>query len=201
MNNAFSISEFLTTLYAFVITKIFYRDARLIRRPFYVRGISSLNYGKGFTTGHGCRFDLPGKNLKTLIIGDNCRIGDYVHIVACENVQIGNNCLMASKIFISDTSHGSYSGTHQSSPIDSPNERELNFKPVTIGENVWIGENVCILPGVKIGNGCIIGANSVVNNNILENCIAVGIPAKVIKKWNEKLSRWEKVIYESSTDK
>ena len=155
-----------------------------------MRGKSSIVYGKGFTTGHSCRFDLPGNNLKTLFIGENCEIGDYVHIVAHENVSIGKNVLMASKVFISDTNHGDYSGTPQSNPLLAPNQRELITKPVMIGDNVWIGENVVILSGVSIGNGCIIGANSVVTKDVPNDSIVAGVPAKVIKKFVVDKGMW-----------
>lgn len=197
MGNNYSISEIFSTVYALFCTKLFYKNARLIRRPIYIRGKSSINYGTGLTIGHACRFDLPGGNKKTLIIGICCQMGDNVHIVAHESVIIGDNCLLASKIFISDTSHGEYAGEDQSSPDMPPNVRNLITKPVLIGNNVWIGENVCILPGVKVGSGCIIGANSVVTKDIPDNCIVVGAPAMVVKEWSEKNICWEKVKYEN----
>lgn len=193
MGNQYSVSEFISTTFALICTRLFYKGARLIRRPFYMRGKSSFSYGEGLTTGHACRVDLPGGNKKTLIIGKHCEMGDNVHIVAHEGVVVGDNCLMASKIFISDTNHGDYSGDNQSSPKIAPNDRKLVTKPVTVGNNVWIGENVCILPGVTIGDGCIIGANSVVNRDIPDNCIAVGAPAKVVKSFNLDTNRWEDI--------
>lgn len=193
MGNNYSISEFISTTFALISTKLVYKNARLIRRPIYMRGKSSISYDEGLTTGHACRFDLPGGNKKTLIIGKNCEIGDNVHIVAHQNVIIGDNCLMASKTFISDTNHGDYAGENQSSPNTPPNERNLTTKPVSIGNNVWIGENVCILPGVRVGSGCIIGANSVVNKDIPDNCIAVGSPAKVVKIYNIEKKSWERI--------
>lgn len=194
MKNKYSLSETISTAYALVCTKLFYNGARLIRRPFYCRGKSRLQFAEGLTTGYHCRFDLLGEeddNSIKLIIGKNCKLGDNVHIVANEKVIIGDNCLMASKIFISDTSHGEYSNKIiYSSPDIPPDERPFYVKPVVIGNNVWIGENVCILLGVTIGNGCIIGANSVVNRDIPDNCIVAGVPAKIIKKWNPELKRW-----------
>jgi acetyltransferase-like isoleucine patch superfamily enzyme len=192
MKNQYSLSEIISTGIALVITKIFYKKARLIRRPFYIRGKSSLAFSEGFTTGHACRFDLPGNRKETLIIGKNCEIGDNVHIVAHEKVIIGDNVLMASKIFISDTNHGQYTGGEQSSPGTPPNKRPLITKPVMVGDNVWIGENVCVLPGVTIGDGSIIGANSVVNQDIPTNCIAVGAPARIVKKYNSNTLIWDK---------
>lgn len=198
MKNKYSISEFVHTCYSLVLTKITMRKARLIRRPIHMRGKKSIEGGTRLTTGFYCRFDMPG-NKKTLFIGDNCEIGDNVHIVAYNNVTIGNNVLMASKIFISDTNHGLYTdklGEKQSSPEVAPNSRPLITSATKIGSNVWIGENVVILPGSEIGNGCIIGANTVVKGKIDDNCIAVGSPAIVVKKWNESLQVWEKVSHE-----
>jgi acetyltransferase-like isoleucine patch superfamily enzyme len=198
MKNNYSLSETISTAYALLCTKLFYKGARLVRRPFYCRGKSRLQFGEGFTTGHHCRFDLLGEegdHSKKLVIGKKCKLGDNVHIVANESVIIGDNCLMASKIFISDTNHGEYSKvTTNSSPDIPPDDRPLYMKPVRIGNNVWIGENVCILFGVTIGEGCIIGANSVVNRNIPRNCIAAGLPAKVIKRWNTELNLWENIL-------
>lgn len=192
MRNRYTISEISRNAISLIITKIFYRNYRLIRRPAFIRGRKSINGANGLTTGIGCRFDLEGRK-KTLFIGENCQLGDYVHIVALQNVTIGDNVLMASKIFISDTNHGEYNSEYQSSPNVPPSQRELISLPVKIGNNVWIGENVVVLPGTKIGDGCIIGANSVVNRNIDDNCIAVGAPARVIKKYNKTIEKWEKI--------
>ncbi|MDD4150740.1 MAG: DapH/DapD/GlmU-related protein, partial [Bacteroidales bacterium] len=55
-------------------------------------------------------------------------------------------------------------------------------EPVIIGDNVWVGSNVTILPGVSIGDNVVIGAGTVVTKTILNNAIAVGNPAKIIKQ-------------------
>ncbi len=54
--------------------------------------------------------------------------------------------------------------------------------PIEIGEDVWIGAQAVILRGVRIGKGSVIGANSLVNSDIPPYSIAVGSPAKVIRK-------------------
>jgi lipopolysaccharide O-acetyltransferase len=58
---------------------------------------------------------------------------------------------------------------------------------------VWLGEHVSVLPGVTIGKGCIIGANSVVAKDIPDYCIAVGCPARVIKRFSFASNRWERI--------
>ena len=190
MKNKYCFSERVSTFFALIATKLFYRPARLIRRPLYLRGKRSIVIGKKLTIGHACRFDLDGKK-KTLFIGENCEFGDNTHIVALNKVTIGDNVLIASKAFISDTNHGCYKGSVQDSPDSLPKERALVCDEVAIGNNVWIGENAVILAGSKIGNGCVIGANSVVSKEIPDGSMVVGYNS-IIKKWNEDKKEWEK---------
>ena len=173
------------------MTKLTMRQARFIRRPIYLRGRRSLSGGVGLTTGRFCRFDLEG-NQKTLFIGKNCEMGDMTHIVAHERVEIGDNVLIASKCFISDTDHGAYKGADQDRPDTPPNQRKLVSRPVRIGSNVWIGENAVILAGAEIGDGCVIGANSVVSKKIPAHVIVVG-SGRIIKRWNDQDHTWESV--------
>ena len=192
MGNQYSPSEFMKSVYSLLLTKITMRQARFVRRPIYIRGRRSLSGCFGLTTGRFCRFDLEGTK-PTLYIGDNCEMGELTHIVAYEKVSIGSNVLIASKCFISDTNHGSYSGAEQSSPKTTPNSRPLNTLPVSIGNNVWIGENAVVLAGSEIGDGCIIGANSVVSGKIDENSIAVGAPARIVKKYDFERESWVRI--------
>jgi acetyltransferase-like isoleucine patch superfamily enzyme len=175
-------------------TILFFPNSRLIRLPSIVRGKKYIDFGSKLTTGVGCRFEAYNnqKSKKSLIFGKNIQLNDYVHITAMNNVVIGDNVLMASKIYISDCSHGFYSGEEtDSSPEQYPIDRNYNISEVIIEDNVWLGEFVSVLPGVTIGKGAIIGSNSVVTKDIPANTIAVGSPAKVIKKYNFKTKRWE----------
>jgi acetyltransferase-like isoleucine patch superfamily enzyme len=188
--NKYSLYEIIDNTFSLIYTKIAYPSFRLLRRPAYIRGGTSIEGGYGLTTGRFCRFDLPGGKKKTLHIGKNCQFGDNTHIVALKSVHIGENVLIASKVFISDTSHGSYTENGGSDPVIAPSKRKLISHPVKIGDNVWIGENVVVLSGVEIGKGCVIGANSVVTKNIEEGSIACGIPARVIKRWSHDKRKW-----------
>ena len=189
----YSFAESLKLGASLVATKLDMRHARLIRRPVYIHGRSRIEGAVGLTTGYSCRFDLadaPGAPAVTLTIGDDCEFGDNVHVVANESVTFGPRCLLASKIFISDTSHGSLTGAGQEGPDVPPAQRRLVTLPVSIGSNVWIGENVCVMPGVSIGDGAIIGANAVVTTDIPAGHVAVGAPAKSIKRWDAQAKRW-----------
>lgn len=202
MNNYYSFTEWMKTAYSLIMTKLLMPQARLIRRPVYIRGRKSvcLKGGAGLTLGRFCRFDLQGSK-RTLFIGSNCEFGDMTHIVAHEKVEIGNNVLIASKCFISDTNHGCYQGKEQSSVNEPPRKRKLLTKSVKIGNNVWIGENAVILAGADIGDGCIIGAGSVVNTSVMEGTMAAGVPAKIIKKYDEKVKRWVSIHKEQAAER
>jgi len=179
----------------FIRTKLLFKRARIVRFPIDIRGRLGIQISKGFTTGVGCRLEAyPDGNKKVLFFGENFQMNDYVHITAAESVAIGGNVLFASKIYVSDCAHGSYAGDENDSHPDSlPKDRPLVTKPVVIEDNVWLGEFVSVLPGVTIGKGTIVGANSVVSKSLPAYVIAVGSPAKPIKKFNFETHRWEKV--------
>jgi lipopolysaccharide O-acetyltransferase len=182
-------------LISFIYTKIFFPKSRLIRLPIDIRNKKHINWGSKLTTGYNCRIETYNCNSleKVLIFGNNIQINDFVHIAASENVRIGNNVLIASKVFITDISHGAYNGDQQDSPFSIPSDRKLITKPVHIDDNVWVGESVNIMPGVKIGYGSIIGAGSVVTKDIPPFSIAVGIPAEVIKTYDNISHSWLKI--------
>jgi acetyltransferase-like isoleucine patch superfamily enzyme len=114
-----------------------------------------------------------------IIIGDEVIMNTEIHIGCIDKVIIGNNVLLASRIIISDHSHGEITKEALSLP---PALRPLKSKgPVIIKDNVWIGDGVAILSGVTIGENSIIGANTVVTRSIPANCVVAGNPAKIIK--------------------
>lgn len=130
--------------------------------------------------------------LPQLDIGAGTTIGRFAHIVALRNVIIGNNVLIADKVYISDNLHG-YEDT--TTPIK--NQPVLFKARVEIGDNSWIGENVSII-GASIGKHCVIGANSVVTHDIPDYSIAVGSPARVIKRYNSLTQQWTTIDQEST---
>lgn len=188
----YGILGIIRTVIDLLYTKLFFKNCRLIRGPIYIRGKKNIKFGKNFTTGRYCRIESYSKK-ESIIIGENCQINDNVHIGAVEKIEIGNNVLIASKVFISDHNHGKYSGENQSSPNEIPSERILNSSQIKIEDNVWIGEFCGILPGVTIGKGSIIGTHSTVTKDIPPYCIAVGNPARVIKKYNFEKKEWDKI--------
>lgn len=119
----------------------------------------------------------------TIIIGNNVTIGKSFTCLSAAKVEIGNDCLIASFVLITNLNHGT-------NPQKIYNQEPLTSHDVKIGRNCWIGEKAIILPGVVIGDNCIIGAGSVVTKNIPSNTISVGNPARVIKKYDFKIQKW-----------
>lgn len=150
-----------------------------------LKGLKYMVIGNNFNALSGLRIECWDNYMgmefyPNLLIGDNVIMNYNVHIGCINKIQIGNNVLFASNIFITDHFHGDTKNVNFEIP---PVERDLFSKgPVIIEDNVWIGENVSIMPNVTIGKGCIIGANSLVTKSFPANSIIGGVPAKIIKK-------------------
>jgi len=115
----------------------------------------------------------------SITIGNHCCIGEYNHITACNKITIGDGLLTGRYVIISDNSHG---GLSEEDSIIEPAKRDLKSKgEVVIGNNVWLGDKVAVLAGVHIGNNVIVAANAVVTKDLPDNCIAAGVPARVVK--------------------
>lgn len=127
---------------------------------------------------------LTGAVKCHLRIGESSIIGNFNHIYATGEINIGKKVLTADKVYISDNRHG-YEDIY--TPILAQPIKQLPL--VNIGDGTWLGENVCVL-GANIGRNCVIGANSVVTKDIPDYCVAVGSPARVIKKYDFEINNW-----------
>ncbi|MGL2988124.1 acyltransferase [Flavobacterium sp. RSSA_27] len=130
---------------------------------------------------------LTNESSCHLSIGEGSIIGNFNHIYATGEIFIGKNVLTADKVYISDNLH-QYENINE--PIMYQGIKQLPH--LVIGDGSWIGENVCII-GASIGKNSVVGANSVVTKDIPDYCVAVGSPARVIKKYNILSQKWEKV--------
>ena len=132
-----------------------------------------------------------GNSKQPLInIGNNCYIGFGFTILAGTGakINIGNDVLIASNVLITNENHGI-----NPDDLNEYMNQKLYCKNVSIGDGCWIGEKVCILPGVNIGKKCVIGAGAIVTKSVPDYSIAVGNPARVIKKYDFNKHSWENI--------
>lgn len=116
---------------------------------------------------------------KHTIIGLGC--------VVIGPVSIGNHVMLAQNIVISGLNHG-----YKDVDIPPSLQKETTSH-ISIADEVWIGANSVVTAGVSIGKHVVIGAGSVVTKDIPEFCVAVGNPARVIKRYNKETNIWENV--------
>lgn len=179
--------------------------------------ITWMIYGSRLTVGKNAKFRMGGSikgGGKKICIGDNFFIGkdfllavysakkdglilqignnvvaqERVRISASESIIIGDNVLIGSDILITDNNHGMDADSEKSYM-----QQRILSESVKIGNGCWIGEKSIILPGSVIGEKAIIGAGSVVTGDIPAYTIAVGVPARPIKKWDFDLHVWQKM--------
>lgn len=110
-----------------------------------------------------------------LDIGARSHIGQYTVICAREKIEIGTDCLIAEHVTIRDQDHRFGHGLTTA-------RAGFTTAPIVVGNNVWIGAKVTITKGVTIGDNVVIGANSVVTSDIPADSVAVGAPARVIRR-------------------
>ena len=161
----------------------------MIYNPLKINGHWNIAIGENVTIQYKtwlAAMPLTGNPNPILIIGDGTSIGHFNHIYATSSIEIGKKVLTADKVYISDNLHG-YENINL--PIIEQAIKQTNT--VIIGDGSWLGENVCVI-GAKIGRNCVIGANSVVTKDIPAYCVAVGSPAKIIKRYNFDTHAWEK---------
>lgn len=132
--------------------------------------------------------EFSGYNFKkpNLKIEDNVFIGEDSIITAAKSIHIKKDVLIGPNCFIGDHDH-----EYRNVTVPISKQGYTNVKDIIIEEGAWIAANSTICSGVTIGKNSAIGANSVVVDSIPPFCLAVGSPAKIVKRFNEKNKKWE----------
>ncbi len=163
-----------------------------IEFPAVTLGEEYITIGSHLSCYARLRLEAYAKHLEneyqpTIIIGDHVSLNYDCHIACINRVEIGDHVLIGSKVHITDHFHGEVNRTAILVP---PAQRKLISRgPVIIRNNVWIGEGVVVMPNVTIGENAIIGANAVVTHDIPANCVAAGVPARVIRNLFEEQTK------------
>jgi maltose O-acetyltransferase len=127
--------------------------------------------------GDGCFY----LDLIVWLNGERIELGDGVgfnygcYVNGYGGLRIGDQTIVGPYVMI-------HTANHEIAAERPIIEQDWAQRPVEIGGDCWIGMGVCILPGAHLGNGCVVGAGSVVSGELDPGSIAVGNPARVIRR-------------------
>jgi acetyltransferase-like isoleucine patch superfamily enzyme len=173
-----------------VIYKLFFKKFGhkcYMGKPCFIGGGKHILIGNKVRIFPGIRMEAIGSGCIT--IRDNCAIEQGVHITSKdENLIIEKDCTILAYTFITNVNHNY-------DMIDrSVLEQGHTIKTTHIGEGCFIGYGASIQAGTILGKHCVVGTGAVVNGGTYPDySVLVGVPARIVKKYNHKTKLWEKV--------
>ncbi|MGP0031975.1 MAG: DapH/DapD/GlmU-related protein [Acidimicrobiales bacterium] len=135
----------------------------------------------------------PGQRMPTdpvVRIGSRCIIGRGSHIVGHWSIEIGDDIQTGPYVYITDQNH-TYENPQEPIGRQWPTEAA-----VRIGSGSWLGAHVVVLPGADIGAHVVVAAGAVVRGVVPDRCVVAGVPAKIIRRWEEARG-WVDVDHEA----
>lgn len=108
---------------------------------------------------------------KSITIGTNVFINFDCIFLGLGGITIEDGVLIAPRVSLLSEGH----------PVDPASRQSLVPGHIHIKKNAWIGAGATILPGVTVGENAVVAAGAVVSNNVPDNTIVGGLPAKIIK--------------------
>lgn len=156
-----------------------------IGKPVFIENFKRIYIGKRVRIFPGARIEVIGDNA-SIVFEENISIGQNLHITSASKLFIGKNTTILESVMITNIDH-------DYQEIGKPIwEQKLIIKETQIGENCFIGYGAVIQAGTILGKQCIVGANSVVRGTFPDYCVIVGVPAKIVKRYDEKSKIWKR---------
>lgn len=151
----------------------------VLQPPLRLAGEHGISIGDGVWIGPGSWLQSIGPSRSvTLRIGDGTSAAGNCVLSAAHSVTLGRRVLLARGVYVSDHSH-----RFDDVPRPVLEQGLDRVAAVEIGDGAWLGENVVVCPGVRIGRGSVVGANAVVTSDVPDFCLAVGAPARVVRRF------------------
>ncbi|MDA8815003.1 acyltransferase [Luminiphilus sp.] len=132
----------------------------------------NIHLGSGTYVKQGARL-CPCNEQAEIVVGNRTTIGYDSIIFASGRIQIGDDCMIAPRVYLVDSDHGVELG-------EKMNVQANNVEPIVVQDDVWVATGVVILKGTFIGQGCIVAANSVVKGRLEPFSIYAGAPARKV---------------------
>jgi acetyltransferase-like isoleucine patch superfamily enzyme len=124
----------------------------------------------------------PGQSMPSdpvVRIGERCVIGRGSHIVGHWSIELGDDIQTGPYVYITDQNHAYES-------LDIPIGQQWPVEAsVSIGSQSWLGANAIILPGTHLGEHVVVAAGAVVRGTFPDRCVIAGVPARIVRQWNE----------------
>jgi acetyltransferase-like isoleucine patch superfamily enzyme len=130
---------------------------------------------------------VPDKD-PVVTIGDAVLIGRGSGIVGHGSVSIGDGVFTGHHVYVTDANHGY-------EDVDETIGRQFAPpRPVVVGAGSWLGHGSVVLPGATVGEHVAVGAGSVVTGDLPSYSVAVGNPARVIRRYDTERAEWVRVL-------
>jgi acetyltransferase-like isoleucine patch superfamily enzyme len=158
-----------------------------IGKPVFIGNFKRIFIGKRVRIFPGARIEVVDKN-SSIVFGDNISIGQNLHIISGsgQELRIGENTTFSANVFVTNIDH-KYNEINKHIL-----EQPLQSAKTEIGQNCFIGYGAVIQAGTILGKHCIVGANAVVRGTFPDYSVIVGVPAMIVKRYDEKSKEWKK---------
>ncbi|HEY6142137.1 MAG TPA: DapH/DapD/GlmU-related protein [Flavobacterium sp.] len=173
---------FITVCYAPFFRKFSFPSH--IGVPIFTKGLKRVTISERVRILPGLRIETYGKGV--INFEKNISIGQNFHITSAGNLIIEANTTILGNTFVTNIDHDY---TEIGKPIL---DQQMIVKETRIGNNCFIGYGVAIQAGTILGKQCIVGTNAVVRGSFPDYSVIVGVPAKVVKRFNIETKVWEK---------
>lgn len=151
----------------------------VLQPPIRIEGEGRIAVGSRVFVGAGAWLQVIGgpESEGFIEIGDGTSLAGGCVLSSAAGISLGRRVLFARHVYVADHRHAFADG--ERAVIDQGIEQVM---PVTIGDGAWLGENVVVGPGVTIGRGAVVGANAVVLDDVPDRAVAVGAPARIVRR-------------------
>ncbi len=181
----------LDLFFAKIKTHLFYRiffnrldSNSIIKNPMLLANVHQISIGKNVFIRDFVR--LEAVNDGSLIIQDGVSIEQRCHITTAGELIIDFNTTILFDIMITDIDH-------EYEDLDFPiSKQPLRVSKTYIGENCFIGSGAKIQAGTILGKHCVVGTNAVVRGTFPDYSVIVGIPAKIVKRYDLERKEWRR---------
>ncbi|UYA59607.1 Serine acetyltransferase [Pectobacterium sp. F1-1] len=188
---ALNVFNKITSLFYKLKTCFFYRfffgaigKGSCIRKPLFINKAKKIFIGKGFFIREQARLEVVGDG--EISIGDFVSIEQNFHIISARKVTVGNYVVVSFDVMVTDIDHD-----YREVGVRIL-EQKNSIGITEIGDFCFIGAGAKIQAGTILGKQCVVGANAVIRGSFPDYCVIVGIPGRIIKRFNIKTNQWEK---------